>query len=91
MPAVSIAKASLYAVPGSVAWMTLGESRAETPLYALMSSLNGAELAWCVIVALGLVRIARIAPGRAALFTAAVWLAMELVAFAGRVVITNGF
>jgi ABC-2 type transport system ATP-binding protein len=37
-----------------------------------------------------LARVARLAPRRAALFTGAVWIAMELFSFAGRVVITNG-
>lgn len=90
LPATSITKASLFAVPGSLAWVTLAQSQAETPLYALLNSFNVAELAWCVIVTLGLVRVARLAPRRATLFTGAVWIAMELFSFAGRVVITNG-
>jgi hypothetical protein len=90
LPAASITKASLSVVRGSLAWLTLDQSQAETPLYVLLNSFNVAELAWCVIVTFGLMRVARLAPARAVVFTGAIWLAMELFMFAARLVITNG-
>ncbi len=90
LPPAELSRASLHFVPGSAASLLMDLSSYESPLYGLLSLVNGFELGWCVVVVMALVDRKQVSGPAAVGAVGGAWtivsfLKWGLVAFLGRI------
>jgi hypothetical protein len=73
LPSAEISRGTLSVIPGSLASVLMYPEDFQRPLYGVLSLMNLFELAWCVVLFVGLRQVARVAPRVAFVATAGVW------------------
>ncbi len=88
MPASSVTKEMLSVVPWSFAGLFMRPEDALSPSYAFAAAINPAELAWCLIMVVGLARGAKMTMARSAAVVGGIWLAAQLMSYVLRSFLT---
>ena len=82
LPSSEISTATMAVIPGSVASVAMYAEEYQRPLYALLSLTSLSELAWCVILFLGLRQIAHVGRRPALVATVGVWTLLATLQWA---------